>query len=131
MELNNEQQAAFKQTVKGINPADEQRILSECKEAENKAKKRGASHELLDQIGMLWQMLWSPDYEISWSIKSWILGGLAYFICPVDLIPDAIPALGYVDDLAVVGWICTLLSEEIDTYRRWAAVHPAEDSWIE
>jgi len=131
MQLNDAHKAAFKQTVKAINPADEKRILSECKQAEKKAKKRGASHELLEQVGLLWNMLWEPGYDVSWSLKSWMLAGLAYFICPVDLIPDVVPALGYVDDLAVVGWICSLLSEEINTYRRWAASQPRGESWFE
>lgn len=31
-----------------------------------------------------------------------IIGALGYFISPIDLIPDAIPAVGYTDDIAVL-----------------------------
>lgn len=33
-----------------------------------------------------------------------IYGTLGYFILPTDLIPDAIVALGYTDDLAALAW---------------------------
>ena len=33
----------------------------------------------------------------------WLIGGaLAYLLSPVDLIPDWIPVLGYLDDLVIV-----------------------------
>lgn len=130
MKLTNEQKAAFTKAVRELNPTDEKQILSRCKHAEEQAMKRGASHELLEQVRLLWNMLWEPGYEISWSLKSWLLAGLAYFICPVDLIPDIVPGLGYLDDLAVVGWVCTQVAGEIDGYRKWAATHRGE-SWIE
>ena len=34
--------------------------------------------------------------------KAVMLGALGYFILPLDLIPDAIPVIGYADDLGVI-----------------------------
>ena len=34
--------------------------------------------------------------------KGVIMGALGYFICPVDLIPDFTPVIGYVDDMGVL-----------------------------
>lgn len=31
-----------------------------------------------------------------------IIGALGYFILPIDLVPDAVPMLGYTDDLAAM-----------------------------
>lgn len=36
------------------------------------------------------------------SKKSVIYGALGYFILPIDLIPDAIPVVGYTDDMAAL-----------------------------
>lgn len=44
--------------------------------------------------------------------KALILGALGYLILPVDLIPDAIPALGFTDDF-------TALFYAIYNVRRW------------
>ena len=38
----------------------------------------------------------------AWS-KTVIIGALGYFIAPIDLIPDIMPAVGWTDDLAVLG----------------------------
>ena len=34
--------------------------------------------------------------------RATIIGALIYFISPIDAIPDAIPGVGYADDLAVM-----------------------------
>jgi len=46
-------------------------------------------------------------------------GGLLYFILPLDLIPDVIPILGFVDDFAVLTTIIHSLREELSDYRNW------------
>jgi uncharacterized membrane protein YkvA (DUF1232 family) len=46
-------------------------------------------------------------------------GGLLYFIIPMDLIPDYLPVVGYLDDLAVLTTIVNSLHEEIEKYRSW------------
>ena len=46
-------------------------------------------------------------------------GGLLYFILPADLIPDFIPLVGYLDDLAVLTTIMNSLKGEINAYRNW------------
>ena len=45
-------------------------------------------------------------------VRLLIIGVLGYFICPLDLVPDAIPVLGYVDDLAAM----TLLAMELNRF---------------
>jgi uncharacterized membrane protein YkvA (DUF1232 family) len=35
-------------------------------------------------------------------LRLWLL--LAYLLCPVDLVPDVIPVLGWADDVVVVAW---------------------------
>lgn len=42
-----------------------------------------------------------------------------YFVNPVDLVPDAILGLGYIDDLAVINWVYLKIREEIHKYKIW------------
>ena len=35
-------------------------------------------------------------------VTLWLL--LAYLLCPIDLVPDVVPVLGYTDDVVVVAW---------------------------
>ena len=34
--------------------------------------------------------------------KAIIIGSLGYFICPIDVIPDSIPVVGFFDDIGVL-----------------------------
>jgi len=53
---------------------------------------------------------------------------LIYFISPIDLIPDFIPVLGLLDDVALVAWFSTTLKHEMDRFHEWELTRPAEIS---
>jgi uncharacterized membrane protein YkvA (DUF1232 family) len=59
------------------------------------------------------------DYKLHPASVAMIGGGLLYFILPADLIPDFIPLVGYLDDLAVLTTIMNSLKGEINAYRSW------------
>ena len=59
------------------------------------------------------------NYKLHPSSVAIIGGGLLYFILPADLIPDFIPVIGYLDDLAVLTTIMNSLKKEIGEYRTW------------
>ena len=42
------------------------------------------------------------DPRVPWYVKLLILLLLGYFISPIDLIPDFIPIIGYLDDLLII-----------------------------
>ncbi|RAH98180.1 hypothetical protein DLJ53_26035 [Acuticoccus sediminis] len=42
------------------------------------------------------------DRRTPWYAKALALAVVAYAVSPIDLIPDAIPVLGYLDDLVIV-----------------------------
>jgi len=53
-----------------------------------------------------------------------IISGLAvllYVISPIDLVPDFIPVLGFLDDLSLVSWFVGKFQAEITKYREWEA----------
>ena len=58
-------------------------------------------------------------YNLDPTHLAMIGGGLLYFILPADFIPDFIPFIGYVDDLAVLTTIMNSLKGEIGEYRNW------------
>jgi uncharacterized membrane protein YkvA (DUF1232 family) len=62
------------------------------------AKKAGA--KVIYFAFMLYYALVSPNTP-GWA-KTVIISALAYFICPIDLIPDTIPVIGFTDDLAAL-----------------------------
>lgn len=44
----------------------------------------------------------TPKSDIPWGDVLMIAGAIAYFVMPVDLIPDAMPGIGFSDDLAAL-----------------------------
>lgn len=51
---------------------------------------------------------------------------LLYFITPIDLIPDFVPALGFTDDIAVAIMIMRRFSTDIEKYREWEEAQVVE-----
>ena len=54
-------------------------------------------------------------------VKLALVGAVAYFLVPDDLIPDSIPVLGYADDAAVLAGAMKVLAAHIKPEHRQAA----------
>ena len=46
-----------------------------------------------------------------------IVGSLLYLICPLDVIPDAIPVIGFLDDAAVLAACLKAVKIDIEKYK--------------
>jgi uncharacterized membrane protein YkvA (DUF1232 family) len=54
--------------------------------------------------------------------------GLLYLINPLDLIPEALPVIGIVDDTLVAGLFLALLSRDVKKYLLWKSPHDKTQS---
>jgi uncharacterized membrane protein YkvA (DUF1232 family) len=61
------------------------------------------------------------DRETPAHVKAVLLGAIAYFIVPSDLIPDYIPMIGYTDDAAVLATAINLVASHLTADHREAA----------
>lgn len=50
-----------------------------------------------------------------------VVAGLIYVVSPVDVIPDVVPGVGFLDDAAVIAWVIKAVREELDAFREWEA----------
>ena len=50
-----------------------------------------------------------------------VVAGLIYVVSPVDVIPDAIPVAGFLDDATVIAWVIKTVRDELDEFRDWEA----------
>ena len=60
----------------------------------------GKASELYDAVMTLLGLLKDPNIP-AW-LKATAVAALVYFLCPTDAVPDAIPYIGFGDDLAVI-----------------------------
>ena len=70
----------------------------------------------------------SGEYrELPWRTLIILVAGILYFVTPLDLIPDFIPALGFVDDISVIFWIFKSFSEDLEKFEEWeASLYPQQ-----
>jgi uncharacterized membrane protein YkvA (DUF1232 family) len=61
------------------------------------------------------------DRQTPLHVKAVLLGAIAYFILPTDLIPDYIPVIGFLDDAAVLAGSIKLVNAHITPDHREAA----------
>jgi uncharacterized membrane protein YkvA (DUF1232 family) len=95
--------------------------------------------ERLGKVETLIAMLKDERWAIPQEVRTRVLGALAYFIQPQDMIPDNIPVLGYVDDAIMIELIVRELRHDIAAYeefRRFGRLNakhagPAEDGVVD
>lgn len=63
----------------------------------------------------------SMDVDTPLKVRATLLGALAYFILPIDIVPDFIAGVGYGDDAAVLAAAISLVSAHIRPTHRLAA----------
>lgn len=57
--------------------------------------------------------------EVPGNALLWIVAALSYLIDPFDLIPDATPVLGFVDDATVVEFVTDKTRQTLDAFMVW------------
>ena len=48
-----------------------------------------------------------------------IIGSLLYLLNPMDVVPDFLLGIGFLDDLAVFTYMIKKIRKELDKYRKW------------
>jgi len=52
-----------------------------------------------------------------------IIVAIAYFVFPLDLLPDFIIGLGFIDDVAVLGFVIGQISKDLKDYEEWKTLN--------
>jgi uncharacterized membrane protein YkvA (DUF1232 family) len=98
--------------------------LAAGKEQLDGLTKSGEDHESLTyQLHMIIRMIRahiSGEYS-AFSIQSMVLlvFALLYFIIPMDLLPDFIPAIGFTDDISIVLFVLKSIRDDVAQFELW------------
>jgi len=57
--------------------------------------------------------------DLPWKSLLSLVGGLVYFLMPIDLIPDFIPFTGFLDDFTVIMLISGAFKQDIEEFLLW------------
>lgn len=102
-------------------------------DAFNKAREKkeiGAiAHEVWDTLQSLFRLIrLSASGEYTGLPATTVVAAVAvllYFISPIDLIPDFIPVVGLLDDVALVAWFSSSIKHELDKFHDWESAKAA------
>ena len=61
------------------------------------------------------------DHQTPVHVKAALIGAIAYFVLPADVIPDVLPIVGYTDDAAMLAAAIRLVAQHITPDHREAA----------
>jgi len=65
----------------------------------------------------LLNMLNDSNFKLSQANKLLIMGALAYIILPLDVVPDFMPIVGWLDDIFILTLTLKKLKDQVDAYR--------------
>ncbi|QXH48227.1 DUF1232 domain-containing protein [Pseudomonas xanthosomatis] len=79
---------------------------------------------LMQALCLAW---WRGEYRaVSPKALVTIVAGLLYFVSPLDAIPDWLLGVGFLDDIAVLGWVMKTVADELARFKAWRASQAPE-----
>jgi uncharacterized membrane protein YkvA (DUF1232 family) len=104
-------------------------LLDAFNKAREKKEIGTLAHEAWDTLQSLFRLIkLSASGEYTGVPTATVVAAVAvliYFLSPIDLIPDFIPVVGLLDDMALVAWFSTSIKHELDKFHEWEAAKAA------
>ncbi len=106
-----------------VRPSDIAGLFARAEELTRRIEEEKLLERYVDEVKLTYQMLgdyWTGRYrQVPYWVIATVAVALLYLLSPVDLIPDFIPGLGVLDDIAVLGICLKLIAREVEEYRKW------------
>ncbi|XKH02408.1 DUF1232 domain-containing protein [Marinobacter nauticus] len=106
-----------------ISQADLEALLARQKTIEEKVRNSGHLNRFNTAIKLMFSLLrdyWQGNYRaVPWKSIAAIAGALIYVLNPLDLIPDFLAGLGFLDDASVVAFCLKLVESDLHRYAAW------------
>lgn len=116
---------ALKKRAEKVTKDDLEKVLDKQQKIEDKFKDNGPLDDFIADLKLLFSLI--KDYingeyrEIPWWSIAAIVSALLYVLSPLDMIPDFIPFVGYVDDSMVVAVCLKMVKQDLGRYEEWKA----------
>jgi uncharacterized membrane protein YkvA (DUF1232 family) len=80
------------------------------------------------ELKVLLEMMRDEEWGLAEKERARIISAMSYFADPIDLIPDHIPGIGFLDDAMFVEIVIRELSHEIEAYNEFCDFRNAEEA---
>ena len=116
---------SFSKGVEVFTEDDLEKVRKDSATAEEKSAKLGEQFESFKLTRGLLQDYWAGNYKnVPWKLLASIGFAVTYLVSPLDIIPDFLPVLGFVDDAAVFALVVSSFQSELDAYKEWKNNQP-------
>jgi uncharacterized membrane protein YkvA (DUF1232 family) len=110
----------FEKGVETFTEEDLEKVKADAETAEKKARSLGGQFESFQLTWSLLQDYWAGKYtSIPWKLIASTGFAVAYLISPLDIIPDFLPIIGFVDDASVFALVVSSFQSELNAYKKW------------
>ena len=112
-----------KQGAKDISEVDLDTVVERAEAIEERFQGSGPLQRLLEDGRLLLELVRDAQEGRYRAMPVWTLSAagfaLLYVLNPFDLVPDALPLLGLLDDAAVVSACLSLVEQDLRDYQAW------------
>jgi len=128
-----DEQSKWLQKAKQFTNKDNFKQLSNkaFKKMENGNDKLQDGFKTIRNFIMMITDFFKNDFLIDKKELLMMIGGLVYFISPIDIVPDFIPVVGLLDDMAVILFIAKQLTGTVTHYEEYKRDFEIKDDVID
>ncbi len=121
--LNEKVQNYLNNNPQYVDDADIKKVLDNEDKIQDKLDKKSPIDRFFTDIqlflGLLKDYYYGNYRKIPYKSIASIVTALLYLINPIDIIPDAIPIIGQIDDALVLGFCLKMIESDLENYRLW------------
>ncbi len=94
--------------------------VKKIKDMRNNSDEMQEFERYVDTFNRMIKAYSSKEYQKTpWKTLLLAVAGIIYFVSPLDLIPDFIPVIGYLDDISVLLWIANSAKGDLEEFEEW------------
>ncbi|MEP6896340.1 MAG: DUF1232 domain-containing protein [Chloroflexota bacterium] len=121
--LNKPDEEFVKEGAQNVTEKDVEKVINKSAEIQKKFSTHGPLARFIED-GQLFIAIvkdyWAGKYRlVPYGVIASIVFTLIYVLNPFDLVPDMLPIIGQVDDVAVMGACLILVEQDLHKYKAW------------
>ena len=112
-----------KEGAQNVTQKDIQKVVSRSEELQRKFSARGPLARFVEDGKLLMSIVkdyWAGAYrQVPYGVIASSVFTLIYVLNPFDMVPDVLPLIGQLDDVAVLGACLLMVEHDLHTYKDW------------
>ena len=121
--LNKPNEEFIKEGAQNVTEKDVEKVIIKSEEIQRKFSARGPLARFIEDGKLLIAIVkdyWSGAYRnVPYGVIASSVFTLIYVLNPFDMVPDMLPVIGQLDDVAVMGACLILIEQDLHKYKDW------------